>query len=112
MKKHVLIIALIGFMTLSFNTLMAQERHENKPERESVDTLTTAQTQKVNDILENYDSDALTAEDAKAIMKKIRDAKIPGGKGVEKAINAAGFDFEEIRKLAPPPERPKRKPRN
>lgn len=106
MKKQILIIVLIGLITINFNSLMAQERPERKPPQEQVDTLTVKQTKKVNKILANYDSKSISADDAKAIMDAIRDAKIPGGKGVETAINDAGFDFEEIRKLAPPPARP------
>lgn len=103
MKKQILIIGLIGFLTLSFNSLMAQERPEKGPQQEQVDELTDKQIKTVNKVLANYDSESLSANDAKAIMKALREAKIPGGKGVETAINDAGFDFEEIRKLAPPP---------
>lgn len=87
---------------------MAQERSDRKPKREQVATLTEKQIETVNKILADYDSDPLSADDAKAIMDAIREAKIPGGKGVEDAINAAGFSFDEIRKLAPPPARSNR----
>lgn len=106
MKKKVLIIALIGFISMSFNSLMAQTQQDRKPPREQVDSLTAKQIETVNKVLAKYDSEKLSTDDAKAIMDAIRDAKIPGGKGVENAINAAGFSFEEIRKLAPPPARP------
>jgi len=109
MKKQILIIVLIGLITINFNSLMAQERQERKPPQEQVNTLTKAQTKKVNKILAKYDSKSLTEDDAKAIMDAIRDDKVPGGKGVEDAINDAGFNFEEIRKLAPPPARPGKK---
>lgn len=111
MKKQILIIALVGFITLNSNALMAQEQPDRKPPQEQVETLTSKQIKTVNKILADYDSKSLTKKDAQAIMKAIKDAKIPGGKGVEKAINDAGFDFEEIRKLAPPPERPERQSR-
>lgn len=105
MKKRILIIALVGFMTLNFSALMAQNKRDGRPPQEKVEVLTDAQTTTVNGILSEYDSESLSADDAKAIMKAIRDAKVPEGKGVETAINNAGFDFEEIRKLAPPPAR-------
>ncbi|NOQ26753.1 MAG: hypothetical protein GQ564_15440 [Bacteroidales bacterium] len=108
MKKQILIIALVGFISLNSNALMAQKQADRKPQQEQVETLTTKQIKTVNKILSEYDSKSLTKDDAKAIMDAIRNAKIPGGKGVEKAINDAGFDFEEIRKLAPPPARPER----
>lgn len=108
MKKQILIIGLIGLLTLSINPLMAQQRPERGPEQEQVDELSAKQIKAVNKILAKYDSDSLTADDAKAIMEALREEKVPGGKGVETAINDAGFDFEKIRKLAPPPARPKR----
>ncbi len=112
MKKQILIITLVGLLTMSLNSLMAQERPDRKPPQEQVDTLTAKQIKTVNKILADYDSESLSAKDAKAIMEAIRDAKIPGGKGVEKAINDAGFSFEKIQKLAPPPARPDGKQRN
>lgn len=111
MKKQILIIGLIGLLTLSLNPLMAQQRPEKGPKQEQVDELTDAQISTVNKILANYDSESLSADDAKAIMEALRKAKIPGGKGVEAAINDAGFDFEKIKKLAPPPARPDEKQR-
>ena len=111
MKKQIVIIALVGFLTISFNALIAQEPGR-KPPQEQVDKLTAKQIKKVNKILADYDSKSLTEEDAKAIMEALRDAKIPGGKGDEKAFTNAGFDFEVIKKLAPRPERPERPSRN
>lgn len=107
--KKLLFIALVGFMTLNVSGLMAQQRPDRKPRQEQVETLTTKQIKKVNKILAKYDSESLTADDAKALMKEIKESKIPGGKGVEKAITDAGFDFEKIKELAPPPARAKRR---
>jgi len=107
--KKLLFIALVGFMSLNFSSLMAQERPDRKPRQEQVETLTTKQIKKVNKILADYDSESLTANDAKALMKELKEAKIPGGKGVEKAITDAGFDFEKIKELAPPPAKPNRR---
>ena len=111
MKKQILIIVLVGFLTMSFNTLIAQEPGR-KPPQEQSDILTAKQIKEVNKILADYDSKSLTKDDAKAIMEAIREANIPGGKGVEKAINDAGFDFETIKKLAPPPSRPEKPSHN
>lgn len=108
MKKQIFIIVLIGMMSMTFNSLMAQERPERGPQKEQVNTLTKAQIQSVNDILAEYDSENVSEADAKAIMKALKEAKIPGGKGIEKAMTDAGFDFKEIRELAPPPSRPNR----
>jgi len=107
--KKLLFIALVVFMSLNFSSLMAQERPDRKPRQEQVETLTTKQIKKVNKILADYDSESLTANDAKALMKELKEVKIPGGKGVEKAITDAGFDFEKIKELAPPPAKPNRR---
>lgn len=106
MKKQILIISLIGLMTLNISALIAQNQRGGGPQREEVAVLTDAQTKTVNNILLKYDSESLSADDANAIMKAMREAKIPNGKGLEKAISNAGFSFEKIRKLAPPPPRP------
>lgn len=112
-KMYLVLCAVASFVMLSSMPVMAQGPRGDRPQQEEVDKLTVAQTTKVNQILEKYDSKSLSADDAKAIIKALREAKIPRGKGVEKAIDAAGFDFEEIRKLAPPPSRPERGgPRN
>ncbi len=39
--KKLLFIALVGFMTLNFSGLMAQQRPDRKPRQEQVETLTT-----------------------------------------------------------------------
>jgi len=109
MKKKILIIALIGLITISFNSLMAQAQGGGRGgQQEQVDELTETQTKTVNNILSKYDSKSISESDAKAIMEAIRDAKVPGGKGVETAFKNAGFNFEEVRKLAPRPGRPNR----
>jgi ABC-type microcin C transport system permease subunit YejB len=107
MRKQILIIAvLIGFFTLNFCSLMAQEPPGGRPPMEHVDELTATQVKTVNKILSEYDSKSLSADDAQAIMEALMKAEIPPGKGVETAVEDAGFDFEEIRRLAPPPSKP------
>lgn len=106
MKKQIFILALLGILMLNFNSLMAQDRPDRKPPGEQVDKLTTTQIEIVNKILSDYNSDSFTAEDAQAIMKAIMSSEIPHGKGIEDAITASGFDFDKIRRLAPPPNRP------
>ena len=111
MKKQILIYAIIGFLTINFIPLMAQEGPGRKPPREQAESLTDKQVKKVNKILADYKGKSLSAEDAKSIMAAFREAEIPGGKGLESAVSDAGFSLEEIRKLAPAPPRPEGKPR-
>jgi hypothetical protein len=61
--------------------------------------LTDDQKSQVQSILSEYDSDNLTADDAKAIFKAFRKAGINGA-GLKEAIEATGFDAEKLRSLA------------
>lgn len=112
MKKQIFILALLGILFINFNLLKAQDRPDKKPSGEQVDKLTTTQIELVNKILSDFNSKSISADDAKAIMEALRGSEIPPGKGVADAINAAGFNFDEIRKLAPPPSRPEGNPDN
>lgn len=109
MRKQVLFIALLVVLTTGINSLMAQPPGGGKGgHRELVDKLTEEQTKKVKDILSKYDSKSISENDAKDIMEALRKERIPRGKGVETAFENAGFNFEEVRKLAPRPSRPTR----
>jgi hypothetical protein len=69
-------------------------------------TLTEDQQQQVEDILSKYDPENLTSDDVKEIFDAFREAGIRPGKGLSEAIEAAGFDDDEIRSLMPPPPPP------
>lgn len=71
----------------------------NQPE-----SLTTEQQEKIASILSEYDPENLTEEDAQSIFEAFEEAGIKPGPGMKEAIEAAGFDAEELRSLAPPPE--------
>ncbi len=73
--------------------------------READESLTADQKAKVASILSQYDAAKLTAADAIAINEAFRSAGIHRGPDRWEAIEAAGFDNEKIRKLAPPPPR-------
>lgn len=59
--------------------------------------------EKVKSILSKYDFSALTAKEAKSINEAFRSAGLKGGKDLEEAIRAAGYDPTVISKLDPPP---------
>jgi hypothetical protein len=72
--------------------------------------LTEEQTSKIADILSQYDPENVSDEDAKAIFQAFKDAGITPAKGMREAIEAAGFDAEDIRSrgmgdqgMMPPP---------
>ena len=75
--------------------------------------LTDDQIQTITDILSQYDPDNVSDEDAKAIFQAFEDAGITPAKGMKEAIEAAGFDAEDLRSRGmsedgtmppPPPE--------
>jgi hypothetical protein len=75
-------------------------------------SLTDEQKQKIADILSQYDPENVSDEDAKAIFQAFKDAGITPAKGMKEAIEAAGFDAEDLRtrgmsdqggRMPPPP---------
>jgi hypothetical protein len=75
-------------------------------------SLTDEQKQKIADILSQYDPENVSEEDAKAIFQAFKDAGITPAKGMKEAIEAAGFDAEDLRargmtdqggRMPPPP---------
>jgi len=70
---------------------------------EKTETLTDAQKQQVKAILSKYDATTLTADKARAIHEAFRQAGLRGGPAMSDTIQAAGFDPDKLRDLAPPP---------
>lgn len=64
--------------------------------------LTDEQKTKIQDILSNYDPNSITETTAKEIFQKFSDAGIQPGRGMKEAIEAAGFDAENLRELGMP----------
>jgi hypothetical protein len=71
---------------------------------EKPQSLTAEKTQKIKKILSGYDASRLTADDARAIQNKFREAGIHAGPEINNVIVEAGFDPEKLKKLAPPPD--------
>ncbi|MHB8136283.1 MAG: hypothetical protein ACYDH1_18905 [Anaerolineaceae bacterium] len=72
--------------------------------------LTSDQTNTISDILSQYDAENVSDDDAKAIFQAFKDAGITPAKGMREAIEAAGFDAEDLRSkglgdgnMPPPP---------
>jgi hypothetical protein len=63
--------------------------------------LSADQNEQVKSILAKYDKSNVSTEDAKAIFKAFQDAGIKGP-GLKEAIEAAGFDAEDLRAKAKP----------
>lgn len=61
--------------------------------------LTDDQKTKIEEILAEYDPENITEEIAKEIFEKFKEAGITPAKGMKEAIEAAGFDAEELRAL-------------
>ncbi len=72
--------------------------------------LTSDQKSTISEILSNYDPENVSDEDAQAIFQAFKDAGITPAKGMKEAIEAAGFDAEDLRSrgmsdqgMPPPP---------
>lgn len=72
--------------------------------------LTSDQTNTISDILSQYDPENVSEDDAKSIFQAFKDAGITPAKGMKEAIEAAGFDSEDLRSkglgdgnMPPPP---------
>ena len=96
--KEILRCFFLIVFVLSVNKGVSQE---NKKERNTV--LSKEQVAKVEQILSAYNAASLTAEDALKINESFRNAGIKNGPELLKAIKEAGFDPEEIGRLAPKP---------
>lgn len=63
-------------------------------------SLTTEQSQLIEDTLAEFDVDNLSAADAKSIVETFSEAGIQPGSGLEQAMSDAGFDARTIGDLA------------
>ncbi len=100
----IILIALTGYCGVSFS----QDGEDRQPRREDKrgnQTLTTEQKAKVKAILSKYDPATLTAKDARAIHEEFRKAGLRGGPDMREVVEEAGFDFDQLRDLAPDPRR-------
>ncbi|MBL8093801.1 MAG: hypothetical protein JNL73_06495 [Anaerolineales bacterium] len=64
--------------------------------------LTDAQKSLVQSTLADYDSETLTADDAKEILSTFREAGIRPGQELRQAIEETGFDEKQLLELARP----------
>jgi len=114
-RKIFIIMYNLFFNTIKFSLLSlfliltsetncyAQSRDPKQKSAEHPQGTTQEQTQLIKKILSGYNAAKLTAEDAKAIHGKFREAGIHAGPENDAAIKAAGFDPDQLKKLAPPP---------
>jgi hypothetical protein len=65
--------------------------------RPKTEPLTEDQQSKIQTILSQYDPENVSTEDAKAIFKAFSDAGIKPARGMKEAIEAAGFDADDLR---------------
>ena len=72
-----------------------KKRPESKPPQVNIEEV-------VKEILSDYDPSHITAEDATAIFKAFREARLPVGQELDAAIKKAGFDPELLNSLLPP----------
>lgn len=75
---------------------------QNATQRMQSRNLTDEQKTQLEEILAKYDPENMTAEDQKALMEELKDAKIPMGKDTSEIMEKAGFS----RPSGPPPPPP------
>jgi len=102
-KIAVSILTILMLMGLIRGMGFSQDNKNSKQKhRGNSQTLTAEQTALIKTILSKYNASTLTADEAKAIHEKFREAGIHAGPESKDAIIAAGFDPEKLRTLAPP----------
>lgn len=101
MQKWTIIILLL--VATSLNGFAQQRENTREARQDRMETLTDAQKAKLKSILSNYDSQSLTAKDAKAIHEAFREAGLRAGPAMADAIRETGFNPDKLRELAPPP---------
>jgi hypothetical protein len=103
-KKVLSLLTIVMLMTLIEGKSFSQEnQNPNQKQQQNLQSLTVEQKALIKTILSKYNASTLTADQAKAIHEKFREAGIHGGPETGAAIIAAGFDPEKLRSLAPPP---------
>jgi hypothetical protein len=107
--KRSLFSTIAGLMICVFlaGISYAQERNEENRSNMRGDSQALTEEQKTAAInfLSEYDTLNLSAADAKAIHKAMRNMGIRGGRAEDELLNSAGFDPEALKKLDPPPGR-------
>jgi hypothetical protein len=79
----------------------APDAHDANPQ-----PLTPEQLAKVKSVLARYKAATLTADDAKAIQRALRDAGLRRGPSLGAALKANGFDPDRLEQLDPRPNGP------
>jgi len=104
-----IIITIIMLIVLIHGKSFPQENQNPKQKNDkNSQTLTAEQTAQIKTILSQYNASTLTADEAKSIHEKFREAGIHAGPETKDAIIDAGFDPEKLRTLAPPPTHDKK----
>ncbi len=102
-SKHILLILLLSFIAYNTNSFAQEGNKEKKPNKQEETTLTEKQIEQVKSILSNYNSSKLTSDDAIKINDSFRNAGVKNGPTLHQVIREAGFDPEELGRLAPKP---------
>jgi hypothetical protein len=98
-----LIVTLLLLLIPELNSCQTAQDTRQKTQ-DKTQTLSAEKTQQIKKILSGYDASKLTADDARAIQNKFREAGIHAGPEINGVIIEAGFDPEKLKELAPPPD--------
>ena len=103
MKNALIVSVIIALLALIPGNSFSQE-NKNSKEKNSGNppALTVEQKAKIKTILSAYNPSTLTADQAKAIHGKFREAGVHAGPEMKQTIIEAGFDPDKLRDLDPP----------
>lgn len=73
---------------------------QSEQSSKSSDSLTSSQLETISSVLENYDADNLSENDAQSIVTAFQDAGIEPSSELASAMEEAGFDAQEVGGLA------------
>ena len=77
-----------------------QLRSNTPPPKGQQSSLTDEQTQTLQSILEQYNADSLTSDNATSIVEQLKSEGIEPSKALGSALSSAGFDAKKIGELA------------
>ncbi len=102
-----LIAAIFSLLAWSAGNSYAQEENGGggRGPRRGSQSVSAEQKASAKNALSGYNASSLSADDAKAIHRAMREIGIHGGPAEDELLSSIGFDPETLKKLDPPPAR-------
>ncbi len=102
-----LMVAVLSLLAWPAGDSCSQEENggDERGPRGGLQSVSTEQKTAAKNALSSYNASSLSADDAKAIHKAMRNIGIHGGPAEDDLLRSIGFDPETLKKLDPPPNR-------